>query len=82
MKKIPKLLLKHDKEFFTYDIYFINKDNKIEHQVKFGLKNEEAFFKDLDCFCSESKDNGRVMFHDGDVFKKEGNKYHHGRLIE
>lgn len=38
MKKIPKLLLQHDKDHFKYDIYFINKDenNKIDHEVKYG----------------------------------------------
>ena len=40
MKKIPKLLLEHDKEYNKYDIYFLNKDedNKIDKKTVFGDK--------------------------------------------
>ena len=69
MKKIPKLLLEHDKEFFKYDIYYLNKDhdNKIDHVVRYRLKDADKEFEHL-----KTNSDGVIMCHDGKVVKENG----------
>jgi hypothetical protein len=89
MKKIPKLLLEHDKEHNKYDIYFLNReeDNKIDKKTIFGEKQQKKEWEKL--VIVTAKDiikncNGKILVHDNKIIDKEGEtgdlKYHFDHL--
>ena len=72
MKKIPKLLLEHDKVHNKYDIYFLNKDedNKIDKKTVFGDKQKKKEWEKLLCKSDSQKIkncDGKILIHDDKI---------------